>query len=79
MSRSGQLSYQVLQDWANLGIGSTILPFRKIDSNSRNRTQPLLSMDGSEIRAKQSINPRCPKNIGRTVTPLKTQSLRPPV
>lgn len=40
---SGQaLSYQVMQDWADLGIGGTILPRSKIASEYRGRARSLL-------------------------------------
>lgn len=43
------LSYQVLQDWANLGVGSAILPLRKFAKENRERAKPLLSPSGDPI------------------------------
>lgn len=36
------LSYQVLQEWADIGIGATILPRSKISSENQDRTQRLM-------------------------------------
>lgn len=48
--RGEALSYQVMQEWADIGIGSTILPASKIAPEFRARAQPLVS------RAKQPLS-----------------------
>jgi DNA-binding transcriptional LysR family regulator len=43
---SGQaLSYSVLEDWANLGIGATILPKSKISKKNKNARQLFLAIE----------------------------------
>lgn len=49
------LSYQVLQDWANLGIGSAILPLRKLAPQNRDRALPLLDARGKPIRIQYEL------------------------
>ena len=44
------VSYQVLCDWAEVGIGATILPTSKLTSEARLRAQPLLSTLGEPVR-----------------------------
>ncbi len=37
------LSYQVMQDWADLGIGAAILPLSKLSAENRPKAQPIMS------------------------------------
>ena len=43
------LSYQVLQDWTDLGVGAAILPLGKITAEHRKRARPLMCPRGSLI------------------------------
>lgn len=41
--RGQALSYQVMQEWADIGIGATIIPESKLAPHYRNRARPLLA------------------------------------
>jgi DNA-binding transcriptional LysR family regulator len=49
------LSYQVLQDWAALGIGAAILPLSKISAAHRPGASMVVLADGSEAMVRQEI------------------------
>ena len=39
------LSYQVMQDWADLGIGAAMLPLSKLSSENRSKAQSIITPD----------------------------------
>jgi DNA-binding transcriptional LysR family regulator len=47
------LSYQVLQDWAELGIGAAILPMSKISSENVDKARPVLLYSGKPATIQQ--------------------------
>lgn len=49
------LSYEVLQDWAALGIGAAILPLSKISLSNRNRASVLLLASGRPATVRQEV------------------------
>jgi DNA-binding transcriptional LysR family regulator len=49
------LSYQVLQDWAALGIGSAILPLSKIPTAHRHGTSAVVLADGGQATVRQEF------------------------
>jgi len=44
------LSYDVMQEWADLGVGSAVLPASKLIANNVNRARALLSGKGQPVR-----------------------------
>lgn len=48
--RGQALSYQVMQDWADIGIGATIVPESKLAPHYRARARPLLGQGRKQAR-----------------------------
>lgn len=67
--RGQALSYQVMQEWADLGIGSTILPASKIAAQFRPRAQRLLTAGKRPATVTMQVmwmrQAAYPKHIGR--------------